>query len=222
LGVVVGRIDENLRRRQGIVEHSRSVDCIFRMQLVTSEQRFGLSDGTSVRDGGRLVSLHFWNEHIPPFPNGRPSLVWALSMRRALDLSLLELEAHLANRHDLDDVVAIFADMALGSAAESDQLARIIGRYGFERRIPNAPRAPGMLLHRFGENILISMIVLLHNAAALRGGTLLRSRTLVFLSRAEIRRRYGAACSHRAVAGHGPGSINSACAGEGEISAPTS
>jgi hypothetical protein len=35
------------------------------------------------------------------------------------------------------------------------------------------------------------MIVLARNAAALRADTLRRDRTLVFLSRRELRRRYG-------------------------------
>jgi hypothetical protein len=42
-----------------------------------------------------------------------------------------------------------------------------------------------------GENILISMMVLARNAAALRADVLRRDRTLVFLSRRELRRRYG-------------------------------
>jgi len=38
-------------------------------------------------------------------------------------------------------------------------------------------------LHRFGENILISLIVLAHNAGALRSDTLARVRVPIFLSR---------------------------------------
>ena len=38
---------------------------------------------------------------------------------------------------------------------------------------------------------LISMMVLARNAAALRADVLRRDRTLVFLSRRELRRRYG-------------------------------
>jgi hypothetical protein len=47
-------------------------------------------------------------------------------------------------------------------------------------------------LHWFGENILISMIVLAQNASALRADTLWRDRTLVVLSRQTLQRRYGA------------------------------
>jgi hypothetical protein len=46
-------------------------------------------------------------------------------------------------------------------------------------------------LHRFGENILISMTVLARNAAALRADTLWRDRALVLLSRQRLQRRYG-------------------------------
>jgi cytochrome b561 len=47
-------------------------------------------------------------------------------------------------------------------------------------------------MHRLGENIFISMMVLAHNAAALRADTLWRDRTLVFLSRSRLQERYGA------------------------------
>jgi hypothetical protein len=52
-------------------------------------------------------------------------------------------------------------------------------------------------MHWFGENILISMIVLTHNATALRADTLWRDRTLVFLSRQTLRTRYGIPVTER-------------------------
>ncbi len=45
-------------------------------------------------------------------------------------------------------------------------------------------------LLRFGENVLISLMVLARNGVALRIDTLARSRVQVFLSRRTLMRRY--------------------------------
>jgi hypothetical protein len=70
-----------------------------------------------------------------------------------------------------------------GTRSQSGQVARIMGYYGFETIPETGALSLGERLHRFGENILISMIVLAHNAAALRSDTLARVRVPIFLSR---------------------------------------
>ena len=64
--------------------------------------------------------------------------------------------------------------------------------YGFETIPETEPLSPAERLHRFGENILISMIVLAHNAAALRSDTLARVRVPIFLSRRVLERAFTA------------------------------
>jgi len=81
--------------------------------------------------------------------------------------------------------------MSLEPAERSPQLARFVSRFGFERVSATSSRSLRQQMHWLGENILISMMVLARNAAALRADTLRRDRTLVFLSRRELRRRYG-------------------------------
>ena len=81
--------------------------------------------------------------------------------------------------------------MSLEPAERSAQLARFVSRYGFERIAAASSRSLRQQMHWFGENILISIIVLARNAAAFRADTLRRDRILVFLSRRELRRRYG-------------------------------
>jgi len=46
-------------------------------------------------------------------------------------------------------------------------------------------------LHRFGENILISLIVLAHNPGALRADTLKRARVPIYLSRRILEKEFG-------------------------------
>jgi YkoP domain len=193
LEALVTALDDRLRLRIGVFEYSRNPACLFRIQIVTSADDVALSDGVTVHAGDRVVNLHVWNEQFPRFLRHRPTLAWARRVDRAFDISLRELSDYLAARPDLGDVVAICGNMGFSPAARSKQLARYVGRFGFERVA--APRAASLRqhMHLFGENILISMMVLARNAAALRADTLRRDRTLVFMSRWTLQRRYGSA-----------------------------
>jgi hypothetical protein len=185
-------LDRRLRARQRIVEYSTSPFCIFRMQVVANDRELVLTDGTIVRVGDRVINLHLWNEQVPPFPAAGPTLGWARRMSFALDRSLRELAAYLTDHPSFDDVTAISATMGFGPLAHSDHVANIAARYGFIRASDAGSKRslPGRL-HQFGENILISMIVISRNPAALRSGTLSRDRVRVFLSRADFIRRFG-------------------------------
>lgn len=188
---LVTAVDDRLRLRHGVFEYTRNPDCLFRIQIVTSNDDLILSDRVAVQAGDRLISLHVWNEQFPAFPKDRPTLAWARRVDRAFAISLRELEAYLARRPDLNDVVAICGNMGFSPPARSAQLARYVARFGFERVA--SPSSPSLRrqMHVLGENILISLMVLARNAAALRADTLWRDRTLVFLSRQTLHRRYG-------------------------------
>jgi hypothetical protein len=189
LGAALDGLDSRLRLRQGVIEYTDRPDCLFRIQVVESCNHIQLSDGTHVRPGDRLIRLHLWNEQFPAFPAGGPTLAWARRLNRAFDTSLRELAHFLEVRQDLDDITAICGNMAFAPAVRSAQLARLVRRFGFEKI--EMPQSFRQRLHWFGENILISMIVLTHNATALRADTLRRGRALVFLSRRTLLRRYG-------------------------------
>ncbi len=156
-----------------------------------SNDDYVLSDGTCIRAGDRVVNLHVWNEQFPYFTGKGPTLAWARRVNQAFEISLRELAGFLDARSDLDDVIAICANMTFQPAERSAQLTRFVARFGFERIAAASSRSFRQQIHWFGENILISMMVLARNAAALRADTLRRDRMLVFLSRRELRRRYG-------------------------------
>jgi YkoP-like protein len=191
LEAMVSALDDRLRLRHGVIEYTNSPECLFRIQLVTSNENYVLSDGTCIRPRDRVANLHVWNEQFPCFVGKGPTLAWACRVNHAFDLSLRELAGFLEARRDLDDVVAICANMSLKPAERSAQLVRFVSRFGFEQIAAASSRSFRQQVHWFGENILISMMVLARNAAALRIDTLRRDRTLVFLSRRELRRRYG-------------------------------
>ena len=187
---MIGLLDRHLRLRQGVVEYSDLPECIFRLQLIESRDEALFSDGTRVHIGDRLIDLHIWNEHVPLVGEQGPTMAFARHLNHCIDVSLLELARHVAERKDLDDIRAIRGNLVLGSKARSAQIARIAARYGFERVRSTIPLPFGQRLHQFGENILISMLVLARNPSTLRSDTLWRDRTLTFLSRRTLEQRY--------------------------------
>jgi hypothetical protein len=188
---LVDSIDRRLRNRYGVREFTSDPNCIFRVQIVRAGVDLTLSDGTRIRADDRVIDLHLWNEQLPPMDQSGPTLGWARRMNGALDLSLRHLAGWLDRRRDLADIVAIRANMKFGAQTQSDQLANISARFGFERVVaPKARLTAGESLHRFGDSLLISMMTLARNAAAFRFSKIWRDCTLVYLSRRALLRRY--------------------------------
>ena len=191
---LVFRIDDRLRARHRIFEFSRHPRTIFRMQVRAFDQDVRLSDTTRVFAGECIIDLHLWNEHLPLLDGG--SLRWARSMNECLQASLCELATFLAATRDLDDVAVIRASMGFGTAAQTEQLARISGRFGFEPIRDPRPLTRAQRLHRLGENVLISLMVLGSNGMALRPDSLGRSRVQVFLSRRALMELHASGMPH--------------------------
>jgi hypothetical protein len=189
---MVEAIDERLRARGGVGEYSASPKCILRCQIAECRDGLVLSDGTQVHRGDRIIELHVWNEQFPAMPAHGPTLAWAGRINRAFDLSLCELAGYLAQRRDLGDVKAIRANMPFGSRERGHQLARFSARFGFERPASLRPQPRRERLHRFGENILISLMMLARNAGAFRLDSLRRDRIAVYMSRRTLQSRFGA------------------------------
>jgi hypothetical protein len=127
-----------------------------------------------------------------------PNMRWARAVAAGIDLSLRELAQHLRWTRDLDDVVALRADMRLGTTDQSSQLARISSRYGFEAACVTEDHGA---IHRFGENIFLVLLVLATNPVALRAPVLWRDHTLVYLSRSSLEQRYATTGPKRGVRG---------------------
>ncbi|MEX6506229.1 hypothetical protein [Jiella sp. M17.18] len=183
-------LDRYLRKANNVIEYTDRPDCIFRIQPSRLERRLELVDGTVVEQGAPILELHLWSEQVPVFPPGGAKLSWARQMAAALDGSLQELAGFLARERRFDDVVAVRANMAFATPAEAAQSLRICGRYGFTavKNVKVPSRAER--LHIFGENILIGLMIIGRNSGAFRLDSLLRSRTEVVLTRAELERRY--------------------------------
>ena len=184
-------LDARLRARQAVFEYTQNPACVFRLDISPVARTLALRDGTCVHPGQRMARLHFWNEQIPAVPRDGATIAWARRMQRAIATSLRELASFLAVRPELGDVAVICAVAPSGTKTQSEQLARIMARYGFEAIAEPERLSIGERLHRFGENILISLIVLAHNPGALRPDTLKRVRVPLYLSRRILEREFG-------------------------------
>lgn len=184
------RLDRLLRERQGIYEYTRHPGCLFRIEQAQADETLSLGDGTCILHGEPVLKLHLWNEQIPLIGPHGPTIGWARRASRAVEVSLRELARYLRSRTELEQFTAICADMRLATARESAQLARIVTRYGFEPRRDFKGSRHGVL-HSFGESILMCMLVLATNPAALRGSVFRRDYVRVYLSRRTLQRRYG-------------------------------
>ena len=195
-------LDRLLRARLGIYEYSNNPQCVFRIGLARAEQPFPLPDGSVIRAGDEILELHLWNEHIPAMGHEGPTLAWARQVRAALSASFVELARYLEQHPELRHVRAICGDMHLSTRQQRDQLARIVARYGFI--VVDSRTRPGAL-HRLGKPILIALLVLATNPAALRSAILRRQHTRLLLPRAALERRFrcdaGAAARPRSRAG---------------------
>jgi hypothetical protein len=184
-------LDTQLRRRLAVIEYSAHPSCIFRVGIARSRRELTLRDGTHLQPGDRVAQLHFWNEHMPPVPPDGATIRWARGVQQSALTSLRELALYLASRPDLRDVNVICADAPFGTLAQSRQVARMMGYFGFEVFAAHEPLSVGERIHRFGENILISLTVFAQNAAALRLDTLRRVRVPIYLSRRTLDEKFG-------------------------------
>ena len=184
-------LDALLRRWHAVTEYSIDNRCIFRIQLAQIEDTVRLADGTLARPGDRIIDLHLWNEHLPRLPAGGASVDWALEMRRCLEVSLRELAAYLNVHQEFRDVRILRGHIKLCVSEQCDQMARLCRRLGFEIADSDEPGSLIERVHGFGQNILISLMVLALNAGAIRADSLRRTTLNAYLSRKQLISRFG-------------------------------
>jgi YkoP domain len=187
-------LDTLLRRWYEITEYSSHPLCVFRIQLTQIDRTVRLADGTLACPGDPVFDLHLWNEHLPRLPHHGPSMGWALEMRRCLEVSLRELARYLSTHRDFREVTVLRGDIKFCVAEQCEQMARLCRRLGFEVGEAEEPGTLAEQVHRFGQNILISLMVLALNGVAIRPGTLRRTSVVVYLSRRQLISRFGGAC----------------------------
>ena len=194
LAKAVFRLDQRLQTSGGVFCFTSDSKCVFRLCVSRIRSPAVLDGSTTIPAGAAVAELHLWNEQLPALSEYESLIAWALSFSRRLSHSLRLLSAYMAERRDLDDVRAVRADMALGTTQMTERLLSLSGRYGF--RPCSAHQGKAALARRFGEDILIAMMVLARNARAFRFSKFRRARVLVFMPRDVLDERFGAADRH--------------------------
>jgi hypothetical protein len=184
--------DRGPLQRQGVYEYSDDPRCFFRVQRMTAERDVALGDGRRIGRGTPVLNLHLWNEHVPPLGSNGFGIAWAREATRRAELSMYGLPRHLKWARALHEFVALRGDMRLGTAEQSDQLAGIAARHGFEAAGADPEQVTAGTLTRFAENVFC-LLVLATNPAALRLPVSRRDHKLVYLSRAALETRYALA-----------------------------
>lgn len=193
---MVGGLDRVLRRCHHVQEYSRAPGCVFRVGLERAQYPALLADGTFVRVGDAVGSLHFWNERLPRFPSSGPDLHWAKIMQRRMRHSLEELCRHVEGDPAWAEVKAIRAEATLPLRPRAGrQLRRLARRFGFE---PGAGHAlPRGRLSLAAHNALIWGFARAYNPAALPGQRLVQGREELWLSRSSLLARYSSVSAQR-------------------------
>jgi hypothetical protein len=187
---IVFRLDRPLRRRRGVFEFSSDPDCIFRAERKRLERPLSLVDGTRLAPADTVIDLHLWNEQVPVLASRGATVSWAGRMNRALDTSLRELARFMRRTPGFEDVRAVRAELTFGTEADTRQLLRICGHYGFQRADDGRHPSRLALAHRQAENMLIALLVLARNPRAFRWSRVNRTRVCVVLPRAALDARY--------------------------------
>ena len=182
-------LDRRIRDKLGVYEYTVHPECLFRLQVVQVEDPLVLADGTAVAAGSRALALHLWNERIPVMGPLGPTLAWARKIDRSIHASLGELARYLAAQPSLRDIAAICGDMPVRGVVQAKQLARIMARYDFEAAVGTAADRRS-LIHRFGDAVLVLMLVWATNPCAVRSALHRYCNIRLFVSRAALERRY--------------------------------
>lgn len=186
---LVGRFDSVLRRCNGVFEFTADPRCLLRVSLDRARSTVELSDGTRVQAGEPVGVLHFWNEHMPRFPQGGADLHWAKTMRLRVKESLPMLAEHVASDPLWRDVQAMRGGAAFSGALRTGQMRRVAGAFGFEvipSQVSGLRRA-----HALGEDFLLWGFARAFNPATLHQQRFFRPRQDLWISRATLLGRYG-------------------------------
>ncbi|MGA7324418.1 MAG: hypothetical protein WBX25_08045 [Rhodomicrobium sp.] len=192
LASAVFGVDRYLQRREGVFCFTSDTHCIFRIKIASLGAEVILDNEITLSAGMEIVELHIWNEQVPTLRDHVSPVAWGLSIRRAFPHSLKLLSGYLAERADFARIGAIGGNVALFTAEDTKQHLRTCGRLGFVRSRTGWGGETGEA-RRLGENILIALMILALNPGSCNFSSLRRNRVPIFMTRAELDRRYGAA-----------------------------
>jgi len=163
---IVRHFDALLRHLLGVYEFTQDERCILRLGRGRCRRPIRLADGTALAPGEPLLTIHLWNERLPPMPAGGADVAWVVRFLRAWDSSLRLLAAYWCAHPELAQVRALLGIFALPGGAERQAHERALRRLGFEIVYPK--QTPWRRFASFWENLYNWAILWTYNPASLR------------------------------------------------------
>jgi len=186
---LVGSLDARLRSYYRIQEFTDDPRCMLRIGLMPARMAVFLSDGTEIREGEPVGSLHLWNEHVPRYSGSGPNLAWAKEMRRRMLRSFRLLANYTERDPAWQRVPAFCGHSMLSSRIGGAQMRRLALRHGFELVEP--PPTLSRHLHTLADSLIVWGLTRTFNPAALPRQRFLRDHHELWILRSTLRRLYG-------------------------------
>lgn len=183
---VVKLLDAPLRRTHGVFEYSASDDCLLRIAVERAERPIRYADGVTIERGEPVITLHFWNEHLPPMPDEGPTMAWANRFRRQLNHSLSELAWRVQSDPRLAAAKGVRALLASATPGHRQTVKRFGAHFGLQILPPEAPIPLKRRLGGLVDNLWAWMLAWAFNPPALRGRDITKAREEIGMSRATL------------------------------------
>ena len=184
----MGWVDWLIRIYYGIYEFADDPDCILRVAIGRARAPVSLADGTRIKPGEPVGTLHCWNQHMPRYPLEGPDLGWAGAIRQRTRHSLMLLAEHIEKEPAWREVQALCGEAALSARLGWLQVQRVAERYGFERLAPTAPTLGR--LHALAESCHLWGLTRAFNPAALPRQPFRRDHHELWISRSALLLHY--------------------------------
>jgi hypothetical protein len=187
---LVKATDAFLRQISGVKEFEAEVNGPVRIEQNHADRNLTLRDGIRVERGALIMDLHFWNEHLPPFPPEAAGFDWVSYVEKQIQASLHRLALYIHAHQELDKVQAVRVRLSVAKHGPPSVLARLLMRAGFE---PIESRALGIgCFMPVLEGIWVWLLTWTYNPRGLIDWRFNRTRREFWISRSLFFARYAA------------------------------
>src|SRR4051812_34811805 len=177
-------------KRYGIREFTDDPNCLLRLALKRTTTPLRLDDGTRIVPGDPVGELHLWNDHVPRYPPGGPTLGWASRAHSLVVYSLSLLVDYVESDAQWRRVQAFYVDVPISPKRPFDSVRRVSLRYGFEPALQRQTfwrSVRGII-----ESLLLGGLAYAYNPVATHRRRFLRHRQRAWIGRTTLLQRYGA------------------------------
>lgn len=164
---LIGTFDAVLRWIGGVKEFEDDATGALRIERGHAARDLTLCDDTPIGRGSAILGLHFWNEHLPPFPSNDSGFDWAKSVQDQIRASLQRLALHFRTHRAFDDIGALRVALSFPKGGSQGILGHLLTDAGFEPI--EAPRAALWQLFYRLEGIWAWLLTWAYNPRGLIG-----------------------------------------------------